>query len=115
MIPKRYSFVDDLISRGNGLTRSNPPFEVYPKERVSFLTFEIRGEFLALPLLTLAKASLRPDAVSIVLEFGTTVAQIDGRKLDELYEDILLGKVRVIRPGKSSSCEIKSIRISEGS
>src|SRR5580698_5385979 len=110
MIPKRYLFAEEMMSMRNEPPRANPPFEVYTNDRASFLTFEIGGGYLSLPLLTLGKASLRPNAVSIVLEFENTVAQIDGKKLNELYEEILLGKVRVIRKGKGSETEIECIR-----
>ena len=87
------------------------PYDTYEKDKAGFLTLSVRGEFIAIPLLALGKATLSGEAASIVLEFGRSMARIEGRKLDELFEDILLCKVRVIRVGRHPMCTIERILI----
>src|SRR5580700_8044224 len=89
------------------------PYDTYAKEKAGFLTIAVRGEFFALPLLELGKASLYGEATSIVLEFGRLIVKIEGRKLDDLFEGILLCKIRVIRTGKHPACTVDSIRMSK--
>jgi hypothetical protein len=111
--PKPYTSVHEMLDDAGKLPRSMLPFDIYLKDKAGFLTFAVLHEFIALPLPALGKATLRGDASSIALEFGRTVVQIGGRNLDDLFESILLGKVRVIRIGRHPSCSIETIRVSE--
>jgi len=113
MKPKPYASVHEMLVHGEKPPRSMLPYDIYPNDKAGFLTFAVCGEFIALPLVTLGKASLRSDAASIVLEFGSTIVQIDGTGLEELFESILLGKVRVVRAGKHPSCSIETVRFRE--
>ena len=89
------------------------PYDTYPDEKAAFITFAIGEEFVALPLALLAKASLQSNFRSLSLEFGSILVQITGKDLDELFEAILVSKVRVIRKGKHVKCSIDSIRVDE--
>jgi hypothetical protein len=111
--PKPYASVHEMLLQGDRPQGSILPYDTYTSEKASYLTFAVRREFIALPLLSLNKASLRGDADSLALEFGTTIVQITGRNLDDLFEDILLGKVRIIREGKHLSCTVDTIRFRE--
>ena len=113
MKPKPHFSVEEIL-QGAG---KNPgpflPYDTYPDEKASFITFAIAEEFISLPLALLTKASLRSGFTGIALEFGTTLVQIGGTNLDGLYENILLGKLRVVRKGTHTRCSVESIRISE--
>lgn len=89
------------------------PYDTYEKDKAGFLTLAVQREFIAIPLLALGKATLSAEAASIVLEFGRLMAKIEGRKLDELFEDILLCQVRVIRVGRHPMCTIERILIND--
>lgn len=89
------------------------PYDTYEKDKAGFLTLAVQREFIAIPLLALGKATLSGEAGSIVLELGRLIVKVEGRQLDDLFEDILLGKVRVIRAGEHPSCTVKNIRITE--
>ena len=102
-----------MLAQGDRQPRAIAPYDTYKSDKAGFLTLAVRGEFVALPLLTLNKASLYGNAASIVLEFGRLIVKIEGSKLDDLFEDILLCKVRVVRAGKHPSCSVESIRMSK--
>jgi len=114
MKPKPNISVHEMIALGGKLPEKYLPFDTYTQDQAGFFAFAIGDEFIALPLATLSKASLRGGATAIALEFGTLLVRIDGRGLDELFESILLGEVRVVRTGRHPSCTIESIRFTEG-
>ena len=113
MKPKPYATVHEMLAQEGKPPRALLPYDTYADDKAGFLTLAFRGEFISLPLLSLSKASLRGAALAIVLEFGTTLVQIDGKQMGDLFEDILLGKVRVIRTGKHPLCTVENIRISD--
>jgi hypothetical protein len=87
------------------------PYDANVSERASFLTIAIDGELVALPLMALGRAALRSDSASIVLEFSRNVVKIEGRRLDHLFDEILMCRVRLIRVGRHPICTVESIRI----
>lgn len=89
------------------------PYDANVSERASFLTIAVDGELVALPLMALGRASLRSDAASMVLEFSRNVVKIEGRRLDHLFDEILMCKVRLIRVGRHPICTVESIRMSQ--
>ena len=113
MKPKPQISVHELIANGDKLPATFLPYDTYSQERAGFVAFAIGGEFIALPLSALVKASLRAGATSIALDFGPLLVRIDGRFLDELFESFLLEKVQVVRTGRHPSCTIESVRIVE--
>lgn len=113
MSPKPYTSLHEMLARGDELSAEFPPYDIYMKDKAVFLTFASNGSFISFPLLALGKASLRDCAATIVLVFGKANVQIKGSKLGDLYEDILLGKVRVIRTGRHPSCTVEKISIAE--
>jgi len=114
MKPKPYRTVDEMLDQEKNPAKAVLPYDIYSSDRAAFLTLAVHREFMALPLDALGKATLGGEAASIVLEFGRSMARIEGRKLDELFEDILLSKVRVIRLGRHPSCTIERILINSG-
>ncbi len=112
MKPKPQMTVREMLDQDS---RTPPkailPYDTYERDKAGFLTLAAQGEFIALPLLALGKASLRGEAACIVLEFGRLLVKIEGRKLDDLFEDILLCKVRVVRVGKHPNCSVEFIRV----
>jgi hypothetical protein len=113
MKPKPEISVHDMLALGDKLPVTMLPYDTYSQDRAGFVAFAIGGEFIALPLSALVKASLRAGATSIALDFGPLLVRIDGRGLDELFESILLERVRVVRTGRHPSCTIESVRIAE--
>jgi hypothetical protein len=113
MKPKPDISVHEMLALGDRLPATILPYDTYSHVAAGFVAFAIGDEFVALPLATLAKASLRAGATSIALEFSSLLVRIDGRGLDELFESILLGKVRVVRSGRHPSCTVERVRVSE--
>lgn len=113
MKPKPYTSVREMLDLGDKLPAMFLPYDTYTQVTADFVAFAIGDEFIALPLSALGKASLRAGATAIALEFGSLLVRIDGRGLGELFEDILLAKVRVVRTGRHPSCTVESIRLSE--
>jgi hypothetical protein len=112
MKPKPNMTVREMLDQDSRTPpKTIPPYDTYEKDKAVFLTIAAQGEFIAFPLLALGKASLRGEAACIVLEFGRLLVKIEGRKLDDLFEDILLCKVRVVRVGKHPSCSVECIRV----
>jgi hypothetical protein len=112
MKPTPFKTVHEMLAQGETPTKAILPYDANVSERASFLSIGLGGELVALPLLALGKASLRGDAATIVLEFSRLIVKIEGRKLDNLFDEILMCKVRVIRVGKHPSCTVESIRTS---
>jgi hypothetical protein len=111
--PKPQISVHEMLALGDKLPASFLPYDTYTNVTAGFVAFAVADEFIAFPLSALIRASLREGSKSIALEFGTLLVRIEGRSLDELFECILLGQVRVIRTGRHPSCAIDSIRLSE--
>ena len=86
-----------------------PPYDLYPTERALFITFNVQGACQAFPLACLAEATLAPGNALITLSFGNATILIRGQALAELFEAILLAKVRVVRPGSGAICTVSSI------
>ena len=113
MKPKPYRSVHEMLTHGDKPQTSILPYDTYPNDKAGFTTFSIHGKFIAFPLPALCKASLGDNASSISLQFGSTVVCVDSKELDELFEDILLGRVRVVRMGVHPRCSVEKIRFSE--
>lgn len=104
--------IAQLLSSGE-TGKADLPYDANVSERVSFLTIAIDGDLVALPLMALGKAALRSDAASIVLEFSRLVVKIEGRRLDDLFDEILMCKVRLIRVGSHPLCAVERIRMNQ--
>lgn len=92
---------------------SSLPYELYAHSHGAFVCFE-QGETVALPLLALAKATLRgADDSFLALDFGSALVEVEGRRLGELLAQLLLGRVRVIRCGQNEECRVERIQLSE--
>jgi hypothetical protein len=113
MKPTPLKTVHEMLAQGAMPAKAILPYDANVSERTSFLTIGLGGELVALPLLALGKASLRGDAATIVLEFSRLIVKIEGRKLEHLFDEILMCKVRVIRVGKHPSCTVECVRITE--
>jgi len=113
MKPKPQTSVQEMLALGDKLPAVFLPYDTYIHDKAGFVAFAIGGEFIALPLPALSKASLRAGSTAIAMEFGSLLVRIDGRGLEELFESILLGQIRVVRTGRHPSCTVESIRLSE--
>jgi hypothetical protein len=114
MKPKPNLTVREILEQDSRIpAKAILPYDTYEQDKAGFLTLSVQGEFVAIPLLALGRATLSNEATSIILEFGQLMAKIEGRKLDELFEDILLCKVRVIRVGRHPMCTIERIQIND--
>jgi hypothetical protein len=90
------------------------PYELHTQGYGAFVTFAL-GEQIALPLLTLARATLRgTDATDeLVLEFHGVEVAIAGHGLSLLLEHLLAGRVKRISVAHDGTCGITAIRIIE--
>lgn len=111
MKPKPFTSVLDMLSQGDKPLPAILPYDTYTSEKSDFITFEVQGRFIALPSRLLGKARLGEGAASIVLDFGALIVAVRGQKLDELFEEILLGRIRVIRIGKHPLCAVDAIQV----
>jgi hypothetical protein len=111
MKPKPYTSVLEMLSQGDKPPSEILPYDTYFSEKHAFITFAVLGKFIAFPLHSLVTARLENAATAIVLDFCPTLVIISGQKLDELFEEILLGRIRVIRTGKHTLCAVDFIQI----
>lgn len=111
MKPRPFNSVLEMLSHGDKPLSAILPYDSYVGEKSAFVTFAVREQFIALPSRLLSKARLGDRAASIVLDFGATMVTVRGQKLDELFEEILLGRIRVIRTGKHPLCAVDAIQI----
>jgi len=90
------------------------PYELHSHGGGGFVTFEV-GESVALPLIALNTATLRGSSESqtIVLAFASHLVEIQGTRINEIFEHLLGGVVRVIRRGQHEKCIIEKIHIRE--
>ncbi len=115
MKPNPFTSVHDFLAQGveGKPARAALPYDTYAQTKAGFLTLASNGDFTALPLDDLRKASLYGDARTVELDFGPTVVKIEGHRLESLFEDILLCRVRVIRTGKHPACAVDAIGITK--
>jgi hypothetical protein len=85
------------------------PFDLHTQGAGAFVSFEI-GEVIALPLLSLNKATLRgDDGTELVLSFTDMQIVIEGAGLAPLFEHVLSGRVKTIRSGEFESCIVDRV------
>jgi len=90
------------------------PFELHAHGGGRFVTFEV-DESVALPLIALNTATLRRSTgnQAIVLAFASHLVEIQGTGLDEVFDHLLGGLVRVIRKGRHEKCIVEKIQVAE--
>ena len=90
------------------------PYELHAHGGGGFVTFEV-GESVALPLIALNTATLRGPTgnQSIVLAFASHLVEIQGTGLNEVFEHLLGGLVRVVREGRHEKCIVEKIQVAE--
>ena len=90
------------------------PFELHAHGGGRFVTFEV-DESVALPLIALNTATLRGSTgnQAIVLAFASHLVEIQGTGLNEVFEHLLGGLVRVIRRGQHGKCIVEKIQVAE--
>lgn len=92
------------------------PYELHTHGSGAFVIFNVAGQ-IALPLLTLSRATLRTmrERDELVLEFQNVEVVIEGRALAPMMEHLLAGRVKRISAARDHGCEIVVIRIAEAS
>ena len=113
MKPRPFTSVLDMLSQGDKAHSPILPYDTYAGQKADFITFAIEGRFIAFPSRMLGKARLGDGATSIILDFGRTIVSVSGKRLEELFEEILLGRIRVIRTGKHPLCAVDAIYVCE--
>jgi hypothetical protein len=88
------------------------PYELHTHGSSGFVIFNV-GDQIALPLVGLARATLRTtcDRDELVLEFQEGEVVIEGHRLALLLDHLLAGRVKKISRGRDSVCEITTIRV----
>jgi hypothetical protein len=88
------------------------PYELHSHGGGGFVTFEV-GESVALPLIALNSATLRgpSESQTIVLAFTSHLVEIQGAGLDEVFDHLLGGVVRVIRQGHHEKCVVEKVYV----
>lgn len=93
------------------LPASNP-YELH-QHGGGFTVFE-SADAVALPLIQLAKATLRgTGGTRMIFEFSAAQVVVDGDGLTELYGHLLAGRVKAIRRGIHDGCTVTGIQISD--
>jgi hypothetical protein len=104
-IDKKENIMKDPVSR--------TPFDLHVHGSGAFIAFEI-GDIVALPLLSLGKATLRGEkGAEVVLCFVEHQVVIEGTGLQALFEHLLSGRVKSIRAGEYETCCVTRIAIHE--
>ena len=90
------------------------PFELHARGGGRFVTFEV-DESVALPLIALNTATLRgsTENQAIVLAFASHLVEIQGAGLNEVFDHLLGGLVRVVRQGRHEKCIVEKVQIRE--
>jgi hypothetical protein len=93
---------------------TNFPYELHPHGGGGFVTFEV-GESVALPLIALNTATLRRsfESQTMLLAFASHLVEVHGTGLDEVFEHLLGGVVRVVRRGRHEECVVEEIHVRE--
>lgn len=92
-------------------TPDSSPFEMHASGGGGFTTF-VATDTVALPMLLLAKATLRRGTSQrLILEYGATYAVVEGEGLADLFAHLLAGRIRTIRPGRHAGCTVHTIQI----
>jgi len=91
------------------------PYELYTAQAGGFVAVEHKDEVLVLPLYSLSRMVLRGQnaAQQLVCEFAAVQIAAHGHGLREVMEQMMLGRVRLLRLGKSTACEIRQLHVAE--
>lgn len=97
-------------------TTPEPPYELHTHGGGAFVIFNV-GDQIALPLFSLARATLRARSVGdvLALEFQSVEVLIEGRALSALVDHLLAGRVRRISCARDNSCEVANIQVKDAS
>ena len=95
-------------------TGTELPYELHIHGSGAVGIFNV-AEQIALPLLTLARATLRAagDAEELILEFQGASVVIGGHGLASMLDHLLLVLVIKISRSNHNTCQITSIRVEE--
>ena len=90
------------------------PYELHTHGSGAFVIFNVADQ-IALPLITLARATLRAakGGEELVLEFGAVEVLLEGRELALVLKHLLAGKLKKVYCADDGACEITAIRIRE--
>jgi len=91
------------------------PYELYTAQAGGFVAVEYKDEVLVLPLYSLSRMVLRGQDTSqqLVCDFAAVQIVAHGHGLREVMEQMMLGRVRLLRIGRSSACSIRLLNIAE--
>jgi hypothetical protein len=91
------------------------PYELYTGQVGGFVAVEHKEEVLVLPLFSLSRMVLRGQDVSqqLVCEFAAVQVVAHGHGLRDVLDQMMLGRVRLLRIGMSSTCSIRLLHTAE--
>ena len=91
------------------------PYELYTSQTGGFVAVEHKEEVLVLPLYSLSRMVLRGQEAGqqLVCEFAAAQVVVHGQGLREVMEQMMLGRVRLLRIGQSSACNIRVLHVAE--
>ena len=94
------------------LMKETSPYDLHAHGGGGFVCFEV-DDTVALPLLSLGRASLRirGPAEQLTLTFEDALVTIDGSGLRSLMEHLLAGQVKAIRPGRFEACCVEHLHL----
>ena len=90
------------------------PFDLHAHGGGGFVTFEV-NDAVALPLLALAKATLRSSGARqiVILEFDGQMVTIEGAGLLGLFDHLLAGRIKAVRTGHYEECVVDRLHLAE--
>jgi hypothetical protein len=90
------------------------PYELHNQGGGGFVSFDSRqGDIVALPLISLTRASLhtRDKEQELVLDFESAQVRIHGSGITSLMDHLLAGRVKMIRTGTFDECHVQTLEI----
>ena len=90
------------------------PYELHTHGSGAFVIFKVADQ-IALPLIALAKATLRAasNGDELALVFQDMEVVVAGRNLEFILEHLLAGRVKRISCARDAACEVAQIRITD--
>jgi hypothetical protein len=91
------------------------PYELYTGQIGGFVAVEHKEEVLVLPLYSLSRMGLRGQnaAQQLVCDFAALQVAAHGHGLREVMDQMMLGRIRLLRIGQSSACSIRLLHVVE--
>jgi hypothetical protein len=95
---------------------SAPPYALFEGNTGGFLIMEFAKGRIALPYIALRQITHSQEPERIVMEFTEQTIEVQGKKLEKLFEFLASLRVRTVRVGveEKGPCSVEQLVLAEG-